>query len=512
MLRALLETSSCSLQKKKLERPIWTNRTTTAVARLSLKEQNRNQVAVVPDEDISGFYINFEANCFTGNVPLALYQYRVDFDPDVDRSQVRKKILAQVYRNTLSGYMCDGFVLFTPTPIPPNFLTKLTNLEGYSCEFKLVLHRVETEQPDYHLSHLVHKCMKLLKLQMVGRHSRDALAVRYHINVIFHYQPLLVSRAEAQELRIDNERSKTLMLTPDERSCRLKLFHERMAKYTTERGSVFSRISILNGQLIIKTVHPWVVMCPVHIGQVVTKYVHDLQKFSGTMGMNLPRPTVQVIDDDKPATYIDGLEYAINTFKPELVLCIINKNKSDRYNAIKKICYVDRGVRSQIMLRANLNNKGIMEVATQIYCKLGGDPWIMNIPVTTLMVIGIHVTRDSIDKKISYSAMVSSLDKKVTKYYTKVSIHANAEELCSNLCANIIDALRKYQQENKDRLPDNIIIYRHGIRDFRWSEVRGIRTVLDILNHKKGKAIKFAFILVTKRATTLTQVEHLFNR
>lgn len=53
----------------------------------------------------SGTHIKLEANYFqlTTNTHWRLYQYRVDFVPDEDRTQVRKKLLAQVYKEKLSG-------------------------------------------------------------------------------------------------------------------------------------------------------------------------------------------------------------------------------------------------------------------------------------------------------------------------------------------------------------------------------------------------------------------------
>ena len=59
-------------------------------------------------------------------------------------------------------------------------------------------------------------------------------------------------------------------------------------------------------------------------------------------------------------------------------------NRADRYSAVKKKCYVDRGIPSQVILARNLTSKGVMSIATkvaiQINSKIGGAPWTVNIP------------------------------------------------------------------------------------------------------------------------------------
>ncbi|GLV33538.1 hypothetical protein CBL_20264, partial [Carabus blaptoides fortunei] len=66
-----------------------------------------------------------------------------------------------------------------------------------------------------------------------------------------------------------------------------------------------------------------------HLKQDVIQFVQNLRKVAGDMALNLPQPTVQEITDDRPATYIDGLEYSIGKFNPNLILCVASNNKSD---------------------------------------------------------------------------------------------------------------------------------------------------------------------------------------
>ncbi|GLV33521.1 aubergine, partial [Carabus blaptoides fortunei] len=160
---------------------------------------NGNKVQLSSDETLStrpaylsskegtcGTSINLQANYFqlTTNTHWRLYQYRVDFVPDEDRTQVRKKILAQVYKDKLSGYIFDGSVLFTSTHISPGLLTISTSLQDDSDATRpitITLRLVgDVEHGDYHLLQvfniIIRKCLGLLKLQVVGRNYYDARA------------------------------------------------------------------------------------------------------------------------------------------------------------------------------------------------------------------------------------------------------------------------------------------------------------------------------------------------
>ena len=47
--------------------------------------------------------------------------------------------------------------------------------------------------------------------------------------------------------------------------------------------------------------------------------------------------------DDNAASYVQNLSKLLDHDRPQIVLCLVQGNKPDRYNAIKKVCYIDRG-------------------------------------------------------------------------------------------------------------------------------------------------------------------------
>lgn len=54
------------------------------------------------------------------------------------------------------------------------------------------------------------------------------------------------------------------------------------------------------------------------------------------------------------------------------------------------------------------------------------------------MVVGFDVCHDTMNKGKSYGAMVASLDKQATRYYSAVTAHTNGEELSNDFSLNII--------------------------------------------------------------------------
>lgn len=58
--------------------------------------------------------------------------------------------------------------------------------------------------------------------------------------------------------------------------------------------------------------------------------------------------------------------------------------------------------------------------------------------VQGLMVVGFDVCHDAQSKGKSYGAMVASLNKPMSRYFSAVSHHSTGEELSNDLAVNII--------------------------------------------------------------------------
>lgn len=256
-------------------------------------------------------------------------------------------------------------------------------------------------------------------------------------------------------------------------------------------------------------VNVWAIICPTRLRAGAQSFVQVLLRAAKGMQWILPYPKVQEIRDDRPATYLEGLEACINANNPQIIMCVASNNKADRYAAIKKKCYVDRAVPTQVILGKNLESKGVMSIATkvaiQMNCKLGGAPWSVPLPYRQMMVVGYDVCHDTNHKERSYGALVATLNSDCARYFSTVTAHTNGEELSNDFALNIIKACKKYQQVN-GALPEKIMVYRDGVGDGQLAYVffHEVKNIKDRLVELYGSEdlVKMCFIVVSKRINT----------
>nr|XP_032515069.1 piwi-like protein Siwi isoform X3 [Danaus plexippus plexippus] len=216
---------------------------------------------------------------------------------------------------------------------------------------------------------------------------------------------------------------------------------------------------------------------------------------------------------DSQSAYANMCENVIARKNPAMILCVLARNYSDRYEAIKKKCTIDRAVPTQVVCARNMTSKSAMSIATkvaiQINCKLGGAPWTVEIPLPTLMVIGYDVCHDTRSKEKSFGALVATLDRQMTQYYSCVNAHTSGEELSSHIAFNVASAVRKYRERN-GFLPGRIFIYRDGVGDGQIAYVKSHEVAevkAKLAEIYGGGDIKMAFIIVSKRINTRVFVD-----
>lgn len=92
---------------------------------------------------------------------------------------------------------------------------------------------------------------------------------------------------------------------------------------------------------------------------------------------------------DTADQYVNTLKQEI-TDKTQLVVCIVSSKSKVRYDAIKRICCLEKPVPSQVctsqILEHIKNGKNaVTKIAIQMNCKLGGEIWQCKIPVRIFM-------------------------------------------------------------------------------------------------------------------------------
>ncbi|XP_077281671.1 piwi-like protein Siwi [Temnothorax americanus] len=269
-----------------------------------------------------------------------------------------------------------------------------------------------------------------------------------------------------------------------------------------ERGD-WSRSMQRQQLLHCKELKNWVII--VNSRCNIQPFIRTLTNVSSAISFMLRSPHIECISDDRASTYAEVLEGILSQNTPDLVFCVVSNNRSDRYAAIKKKCCVDRPVPSQVFLQKNVDGRNVMSIATkvaiQMNCKLGGAPWSIDNPLKGLMTIGFDICHDSNTKGRDYLAMVATVDQKLTKYFSSVTLYNSSEDLADQLCVSVRKAVMAYRSYNR-ALPMYIVIYRDGvsegqIQNVYENEVQSLRKKLEELYY--GPNFKMMFIIVTKK-------------
>jgi aubergine-like protein len=240
--------------------------------------------------------------------------------------------------------------------------------------------------------------------------------------------------------------------------------------------------------------------------QKADEFFKTLRKVGGPMGMQVGNPTIVELPDDRTETYVSALKSRIHP-KLQMAIVILPRNTKDRYDAIKKVCCLEKPVPSQCILSRTLS-KNMMSVTTkialQLNCKLGGELWAVDIPIKNTMVIGIDTYHDTAQKGRSAVGFCASMNNTLTRYYCQSFFQAPGQELASSLRQVVGAALEQYKSVNKT-LPDRIFVYRDGVGEGQLQQVFEFEVAQfreSFAASSPGYNPKFTFIVVTKRINT----------
>lgn len=86
------------------------------------------------------------------------------------------------------------------------------------------------------------------------------------------------------------------------------------------------------------------------------------------------------------------------------------------------------------------------KIALQMNCKLGGELWALKIPMTSLMVCGMDVYHDSINKKNSVVGFVSSLNTTLTRWFSQAMFQKAGDEIVHTIKMALLESIKKYSE------------------------------------------------------------------
>lgn len=183
-------------------------------------------------------------------------------------------------------------------------------------------------------------------------------------------------------------------------------------------------------------VEDWLIIVSRRFEADAQDFAQTLYKVSGPLGMALSKPRTEILPGEQVSAFSTALQS--KTGNAKLVVCIVGNNDKSRYDMIKKFCYIQKGVASQVVVARTLSKKQqLMSVCTkvgiQIATKLGAAPWSFKIPPKKLMVIGFDAYHDGARKGDSVGALVASLNDTLTQYYSRVVYHKNFDEMSTGV-------------------------------------------------------------------------------
>ncbi|OQV19385.1 Protein argonaute-3 [Hypsibius exemplaris] len=262
------------------------------------------------------------------------------------------------------------------------------------------------------------------------------------------------------------------------------LFFGSRGPVTVPTNGDWTRDATGNRMLGSKPLIDWTFLYMMRDQPTCIAFDRMLREVGSQMGMNVAPPSILPLGVDTNITWVNGIDVAVQTNKSEMVVLVFPSPRDDRYASVKKACYVNHGVASQVINLKTLSKPDrmraiVQKIALQMNCKLGGHLWRMGKFVVpprpdddpmTMMVIGIDSYHDLRRLRPTATAMVASTDEDFTRWHSRCNFQPPKAELGSGLKISFMSALNAYVKANRN-LPNTIVIFRDGISDNELDQV-----------------------------------------
>ncbi|GBN60497.1 Piwi-like protein 1, partial [Araneus ventricosus] len=289
-----------------------------------------------------------------------------------------------------------------------------------------------------------------------------------------------------------------------------KIIQNRQSMTYIQKSGDFSKEMRGKPMHNVMHLHNWVIISTRYDEGKARDLLSNLCKVCSPMGMQIRNPKIILVNEDRIQNYLDACKYNVNE-NTDMVCFIVPNNKKERYDAIKKLTCLDIAIPSQVVVTRTLNKRNmLMSVATkigiQLNCKLGGEPWALEIPFKAkIMVIGYDTYHDSAGRGRSAGAFIASMNQLLTRWYSKVTFHSAGawEELSNYVRVHFVCALKKYKEKN-NCFPDLILYYRDGVGDGQIPYVMEweVKPCKEVIATDLSCRARFAFIVVNKKINT----------
>ncbi|KAI5277620.1 Piwi-Like Protein 4 [Manis pentadactyla] len=216
-----------------------------------------------------------------------------------------------------------------------------------------------------------------------------------------------------------------------------------------------------------QSLNKWLIICSDRAENVTENFLSCLRRVGNSMGFNVDYPKI-IKAQENPAAFLNTIQKHVSP-DIQLVMCILPSNQKNYYDAIKKYLTTSCPVPSQCVLVRTLNKNGMMmsvatKIAMQMVCKLGGELWAVEIPLKSLMVVGIDICKDEFSKGMVVVGFVASINVRITRWFSRCILQTTSTSVADCLKVFMTGALDKWYKYNHS-LPARIIVYRDGVGD-----------------------------------------------
>ena len=133
---------------------------------------------------------------------------------------------------------------------------------------------------------------------------------------------------------------------------------------------------ILEFIILFSNLDHWIIIFPKKFETVVKRFYDKFMFVGPKLGIQVAMPQGDALPNDRIETYLKAVRGSVKP-NTSVVVCVFPQQRGDRYAAIKKLCYIEKPVASQVILAKTITNEKkldavVKKVALQINCKLGG--------------------------------------------------------------------------------------------------------------------------------------------
>ncbi|XP_064458074.1 piwi-like protein 1 [Ornithodoros turicata] len=275
-------------------------------------------------------------------------------------------------------------------------------------------------------------------------------------------------------------------------------------KGTADWGRLLSQDSVIRAV----NLESWVVIFSKRDTQRAKGFMEMMSRICPSMGIQVQQPLTKELPSDSTDSYLRAIKDVLSQ-RTQVVVCIFPTSRDDRYSAVKRLCCVDMPVPSQVIISNTIGKPDklrsvVQKIALQINCKLGGELWAVEVPMTNVMVIGVDVYHDTTKANRSVLGFVASLNQPLTRWFSKCSFQDKGKELVNCLKISMLEAIVKYYEVNHKR-PDRIFFFRDGVGDGQLSYVSEFEVdqlIQSFVNISPDYSPKVAVVVVQKRINT----------